>query len=102
MDKSAFSNHVAEQGAEPDGEELVFVCNRHFVECPEKIIPSFIRLVRVKKRVNSLGNVPASSLNAVLEVDGTACEREGGVPRVDLSSGDGQRVAEIVRARLGV
>jgi hypothetical protein len=52
-----------------------------FVECPEEIIPSSVRLVGAKDRVNFFRDIPGPSFDLVLEFDGVIGERERGSPQ---------------------
>jgi len=101
-DEGAFPFHIAEHGSKRDGEQLVFVCDRYFVKCPEKIVPSLVRLVRTKYRVKFFRDVFTPSLNGVIEFDNTASKGEGSVLRVDSSSSYGQAVPSVIECRAEV
>jgi hypothetical protein len=84
---------------QPDSEQLVFVRNGYLVEFPKGVIPSSVRLIRAKERVKTLGDILAPCLHTVLKRDGVVAERESGVSRPDLSSGDSDSIHSIVEAR---
>lgn len=98
-DQRSSSIYIAEFGSDRDVEEFVFVRDRHFVECPENVISSFVRLVRAKNRTNFFRNVLGPTLDCVIEFDSTASERKGGMFGADLSRSDGQCVTDIVKRR---
>src|SRR5258708_437364 len=59
------SLHVAKLGSDCNVEEFVFVRDSHFIECPEKIVPSSVRLVRAKNRQNVFRDVFGPTLDGV-------------------------------------
>ena len=67
------------------------------VECPEKIIPSFVRLEAAKKRNDIVRNVFASAPDNILEIKFTSPEGEVGAPRVSYSSRYGDGVPSLIK-----
>lgn len=88
--------HIAEQRIDRDGEQPVFVCDCQLIQGPEEVVPSFVRLVRPKNRVNIRRDILAPSLHTVLELNIASSEGEGCVSRLNLAAGDSQFVSGIV------
>src|ERR1035437_3831969 len=96
-DDGPSSTYITEHRSNCDVEELVFVRDIHRIECPEKIVPSSVRLVRAKERTNFFGNVFGSSLEGMVEFGLAPGERKGGVGGIGLARGDCRSVSGIVK-----
>lgn len=61
----------------PDGsDDVVFICATELVECPEKVIPSFVWLERPHKVADFIRQVLTPPLECTLELGGVGSERE--------------------------
>jgi hypothetical protein len=68
-------------------ERLMFACIRQFVNSPERIIPSLVRLGRLKDCQDFLGEVWTHTVQSTLEIRGARGKRKGNIPE-DLLFGD--------------
>ena len=72
---------VADESLADGNHDFMLVGNRYLVECPEKVIPSFVRLEPAKKRVDWLRNILGPS-EGIWHLSESSCERERGVLRL--------------------
>jgi hypothetical protein len=77
----------------------VLVSTSHNVECPEKVIPSLVRLALPKDRVNAFGNVGAPTLDIVLEPGSVYSKGERGISGFGVSRGDCGCVNSVIQCR---
>jgi hypothetical protein len=68
-------------------QRLMFACIRQFVNSPEPIIPSLVRLSRLKDCQDCLGEVWTCTFQSTLEIGGARRKRKGNIPE-DLLIGD--------------
>jgi hypothetical protein len=79
------------------GISAMLISDTYIVECPEKIVPSFVWLERAKKRYDVRMNIPAPSLNHGLQSDPILAEGEISPLRVGDSRGDSNGISHVVK-----
>jgi hypothetical protein len=78
-------------------DEFVFIPVTQFVQCPQEVIASSVRLEPAKQRLNLLREVCGSPYGAS-HLGNIPSEREGSIFRARITVGDGDCVASIVQS----
>jgi hypothetical protein len=81
------------------GQETVLASVTKLVECPDKVIPSFVRIERAKERYDIRRDILASSFNASFKSDHIVCDGEVGGLGVNLPIRDGCYESGLIEAR---
>jgi hypothetical protein len=77
----------------------VLICVAYPVQCPEKVVPSFVWLDRAKKRPDLLGEIFTFAFKSSLKVRSIFPEREMSVLRVRGAGGAGDNKTSLVKGR---
>jgi hypothetical protein len=81
------------------GQETMLASITKLVECPDKVIPSFVRIERAKERHDVRRDILASSFNASFESGNIVGDREVGGFGGDLSVHDCRRESGLIEPR---
>jgi hypothetical protein len=77
------------------GEEFVFIPITQFVQCPQEVIPSLVRLEAAKERLNLIREISGTANRASHVVD-ILRERKGTISRVGFADSNSDGVTSIV------
>lgn len=97
-ESGAFKTHgTVHQGVADGNSDFMFIGDTYFVECPQEIIPSKVRLESAKKRLDFLGYVLAPTYTGC-HVSNTSGEWESAVFGVSETGCDRNRVGGVVES----
>ena len=79
-------------------QEDVLVSQTYFVECPQKVIPSFVRLERSKDREDLLRDILAPALHVAFEGGSTTTDREVRLTGLSTPASDSKGVNGVIES----
>jgi hypothetical protein len=95
--KATRPNNISETRPDIHSDETLMLSDvTCLVECPEEVIPSSVRLLRAKDRVNFFRDVLGSAFNLVLKFSGTIGKGESGVFQLAATRSERQSVSSAV------